>query len=139
MNWWTNELVSHIPQLTNSRILQFYFGAGGVAGARSLRAGNSFLIFPEGTRSKTDEMLPFKKGGFIMAIKAAAPIVPVAIQGGRAAMRRGSRVIRPVTVSIRVGTPIETAGLTLDDRDGLILRVRDAIASLLAEGPIADT
>jgi len=109
------------------------------AGARSLRAGNSFLIFPEGTRSKTDEMLPFKKGGFIMAIKAAAPIVPVAIQGGRAAMRRGSRVIRPVTVSIRVGTPIETAGLTLDDRDGLILRVRDAIASLLAEGPIADT
>ena len=106
------------------------------AGARSLRAGNSFLIFPEGTRSKTDEMLPFKKGGFIMAIKGAAPIVPVAIQGGRAAMRRGSRVIRPVTVSIRVGTPIETAGLTLDDRDALILRVRDAIASLLAEGPI---
>jgi len=106
------------------------------AGARSLRAGNSFLIFPEGTRSKTDEMLPFKKGGFIMAIKAAAPIVPVAIQGGRAAMRRGSRVIRPVTVSIRVGTPIETAGLTLDDRDALILRVRDAIAGLLVEGPI---
>ena len=106
------------------------------AGARSLRAGNSFLIFPEGTRSKTDEMLPFKKGGFIMAIKGAAPIVPVAIQGGRAAMRRGSRVIRPVTVSIRVGTPIETKGLTLADRDALILRVRDAIASLLAEGPI---
>ena len=109
------------------------------AGARSLRAGNSFLIFPEGTRSETDEMLPFKKGGFIMAIKGAAPIVPVAIQGGRAAMRRGSRVIRPVTVSIRVGTPIETAGLTLDDRDALILRVRDAIASLLAEGPIGPT
>jgi 1-acyl-sn-glycerol-3-phosphate acyltransferase len=106
------------------------------AGALSLRAGNSFLIFPEGTRSETDEMLPFKKGGFIMAIKGAAPIVPVAIQGGRAAMRRGSRVIRPVTVSIRVGKPIETAGLTLDDRDALIGRVREAIAGLLAEGPI---
>jgi 1-acyl-sn-glycerol-3-phosphate acyltransferase len=106
------------------------------AGARSLRAGNSFLIFPEGTRSETDEMLPFKKGGFIMAIKGAAPIVPVAIQGGRAAMRRGSSVILPVSVSIRVGTPIETAGLALDDRDALILRVRDAIGALLAEGPI---
>jgi 1-acyl-sn-glycerol-3-phosphate acyltransferase len=108
------------------------------AGARSLRAGNSFLIFPEGTRSETDEMLPFKKGGFIMAIKAGAPIVPVGIQGGRAAMRRGSRIIRPVTVSIRVGKPIETAHLTLDERDALIAQVRGAIAGLLAEGPIGD-
>ena len=108
------------------------------AGARSLKAGNSFLIFPEGTRSETDEMLPFKKGGFIMAIKAGAPIVPVGIQGGRAAMRRGSTIIRPVTVSIRVGKPIETAHLTLDDRDALIDGVREAIAGLLAEGPIAD-
>jgi 1-acyl-sn-glycerol-3-phosphate acyltransferase len=108
------------------------------AGARSLRAGNSFLIFPEGTRSETDEMLPFKKGGFIMAIKAGAPIVPVGIQGGRAAMRRGSTIIRPVTVSIRVGKPIETAHLTLDERDALIARVRGAIAGLLAEGPIGD-
>jgi 1-acyl-sn-glycerol-3-phosphate acyltransferase len=101
-------------------------------GAESLRAGNSFLIFPEGTRSKTDEMLPFKKGGFIMAIKAGAPIVPIAIDGGRAAMRRGSAVIQPVTVNIRVGAPIETAGLTLDERDVLIVRVREAIAALLA-------
>ena len=61
------------------------------AGAASLRAGNSFLIFPEGTRSRTDEMLPFKKGGFVMAIKGGAPVVPVAIQGGRAAMRKGPR------------------------------------------------
>jgi 1-acyl-sn-glycerol-3-phosphate acyltransferase len=103
------------------------------AGAQSLRSGNSFLIFPEGTRSKTDEMLPFKKGGFIMAIKAQAPIVPVAIQGGRAAMRRGSWIILPAMVSISVGTPIETAGLTLDERDALIERVRAAMAALLAE------
>ena len=104
--------------------------------AASLRAGNSFLIFPEGTRSRTAEMLPFKKGGFIMAIKAQVPIVPVAVQGGRAAMQTGSKVIRPVTVSIRVGKPIETKGIVLDDRDELIVRVREAIAALRAQGPV---
>ena len=103
------------------------------AGAASIRAGNSFLIFPEGTRSRTDDLLPFKKGGFIMAIKAQAPIVPVAIQGGREAMRRGSRVIYPVTISVRVGEPIETAGLAVEDRDQLIAQVRVAIERLLSD------
>jgi len=106
------------------------------AGAASIRAGNSFLIFPEGTRSRTDELLPFKKGGFIMAIRAGAPIVPVAVQGGRDAMRRGSKLVYPVTLSIRVGEPIETAGLQTADRDGLIAETRDRIAALLAQGPL---
>jgi 1-acyl-sn-glycerol-3-phosphate acyltransferase len=106
------------------------------AGAASLQAGNSFLIFPEGTRSRSDDLLPFKKGGFIMAIKAQAPIVPVAVQGGRAAMQRGSKIIRPVTVSVRIGAPIETAGRTLDERDALIASTRERIAELLARGPI---
>jgi 1-acyl-sn-glycerol-3-phosphate acyltransferase len=105
-------------------------------GARSIRAGNSFLIFPEGTRSRTGELLPFKKGGFIMAIQAQAPIVPVAVRGGRDAMRKGSRIVRPVNVSVRVGTPIPTAGLTLADRDDLIDRVRDEVQNLLNEGPV---
>lgn len=108
------------------------------AGARSIRDGNSFLIFPEGTRSKTAEMLPFKKGGFLMALKAQAPVVPVAISGGRDAMQRGSRIIRPVTISIRVGTPIETAGMRMTDRDALIAGVRERIEALLAEGPVRE-
>lgn len=106
------------------------------AAAASLRSGNSFLVFPEGTRSRTDEMLPFKKGAFIMAIKAGAPVVPIAIHGGREAMRKGSRVIQPVTVTIRVGEPIETTGLELKDRDELIARVRRRIADLLTGAPV---
>lgn len=106
------------------------------AGAASIRSGNTFLIFPEGTRSRTADLLPFKKGGFVMAIKAQAPIVPVAVQGGRDAMRKGSRIVRPVTVSIRIGEPIETAGLALHDRDTLITETRARIEALLAEGPV---
>lgn len=104
--------------------------------AASVRSGNSFLIFPEGTRSRTDELLPFKKGGFIMAIKAQAPIVPVAVTGARASMRKGSAIVRPVTVSVRLGEPIETAGLTPADRDVLIERVRERIEGLLRQGPV---
>jgi 1-acyl-sn-glycerol-3-phosphate acyltransferase len=99
--------------------------------AASIRSGNSFLIFPEGTRSRTDELLPFKKGGFVMAIKAQAPIVPVAISGGRSSMRRGSAVVHPVMVDVKIGEPIETAGLTIDDRDTLIATVRDRIQRML--------
>jgi 1-acyl-sn-glycerol-3-phosphate acyltransferase len=102
--------------------------------AAALRDGNSFLIFPEGTRSRTGELLPFKKGGFIMALQAGAPIVPVAIAGARDAMKKGSLVIRPVRVTVRFGRPIETAGLTLDDRDVLVASVRGAVADLLQEG-----
>jgi hypothetical protein len=53
-------------------------------------------------------------------------------------MRRGSRIILPVRVSIRVGEPIETQGMSMADRDQLIARVRERIEMLLAEGPVVD-
>lgn len=102
--------------------------------AEALREGNSFLIFPEGTRSRSGNLLPFKKGGFIMALKAQAPVVPAAIVGAREALRKGSFVIQPVTVTVRFGEPVETAGLGLDDRDKLASLVRRKVEALVAEG-----
>lgn len=106
--------------------------------AEALTGGASFLIFPEGTRSRTGELLRFKKGGFVMAIKAQAPLVPVAIIGARDAMRKGSPIIWPVTISVRLGVPIETAGLEVDQRDWLAAEARARMEELLAEGRIKD-
>ena len=77
-------------------------------------------------------MLPFKKGGFFMALHAKAPIVPVAVHGGRAAMRKGSWIVRPVEVTVRIGEPVETAHLSDDERDQLIATVRERIEAMRA-------
>jgi 1-acyl-sn-glycerol-3-phosphate acyltransferase len=96
-----------------------------------LRAGNSFMIFPEGTRSWSGELLPLKKGVFIMALQAGTPVVPVAIIGAHDAMPKGSLLIWPVTIRVRAGEPIETASLGLDDRDRLMEETRVRLAALL--------
>jgi 1-acyl-sn-glycerol-3-phosphate acyltransferase len=66
-----------------------------------------------------------------MAIKAQAPVVPIGISGARNALRKGSLIIYPVTVRVRIGEPVETAGMTLDDREELVSRVRSRVADLL--------
>ena len=104
--------------------------------AASLRAGNSFLTFPEGTRSRTGALLPFKRGPFLMALKAQVPVVPVAIQGASASMRKGSPIVRPTVVSVRIGEPVDTRGMDLSDRERLADLVRSRVEELLAAGPI---
>jgi 1-acyl-sn-glycerol-3-phosphate acyltransferase len=97
----------------------------------ALKSGNSFVIFPEGTRSRTGDLLPFKKGGFVMAINAQVPVVPVAVSGGRAAMHKGSVLIWPARVTVTFGPPVPTTGLSVRDRERLASTVREAIAAHL--------
>lgn len=104
--------------------------AVGQAVAR-LNAGGSFFVFPEGTRSRTGELLPFRKGAFVMALRAGVPIVPIAITGARDAMRKGSAIIRPATVRLRLGPPIETRGIGEERRDELVHSVRAEVQRLL--------
>src|SRR6266567_349111 len=97
--------------------------------AVSLRAGHSFLAFPEGTRSADGRLQPFKKGVFVMAIKAEAPIVPISISGSRKIMRKGERSIHPGTIRMTFHDPVPTEGCTMDNRSEIMERVRRAMIS----------
>lgn len=93
--------------------------------------GRSIIVYPEGTRSKTGELGPFKKGAFVIAVQTGLPIVPVAISGTNAIWPPGAKLMHPGPVDIRFGEPIPTTGLTLDDVDDLRSRVRAWIENQL--------
>lgn len=96
-----------------------------------LRAGISFGVFAEGTRARPGALLPFKKGGFYMAVAAGVPVVPVAIKYTDRLMGKGTGVARPGTFEMVVLPPIETEGLGDADVKALAERARSAIAQEL--------
>jgi len=85
------------------------------------------MIFPEGTRSKTWEMLPFKDGAFRLAIEAGAPILPIAVSGTRNAMAKGTFQFLPARALAQVLEPIDTSAMTLKDIPALKATTRDRI------------
>lgn len=87
----------------------------------------SVMIFPEGTRSRTDDLLPFKDGAFQLAIESGASILPIAVAGTRDAMAKGSFQFRRATAMCRVLEPIATVGLSLADLPALRERTRQVI------------
>ena len=96
----------------------------------------SVMIFPEGTRSRTAELLPFKDGAFRLAIEAGVPILPVAVSGTSTALRKHDWRFGKSVAEVRVLEPVETAGLSLADVPelkarvrGLIIKARDALAA----------
>jgi 1-acyl-sn-glycerol-3-phosphate acyltransferase len=95
----------------------------------SLRAGQSFLIYPEGTRSPDGRLQDFKKGAVVMAIKAGVPIVPVACSGAHRIMEKRSLVVHPGEILVEFLDPIDASAVPFEDRDTLNRRVHDALAT----------
>ena len=99
------------------------------AAAAVLRSGLSITIFPEGTRSETEQMLPFKKGPFFLAMQTGVPVVPVTISGTGAMLGKGSQRLRPGTARVSFHAPLDPT--KFGSRDELLTAVRAAIASAL--------
>lgn len=95
--------------------------------ATTIRNGTSIVVFAEGTRSPDGDLLPFKKGGFVLALKAGVPIIPVSLRGGHAVLPKGSMIVRPGEIAVRFGAPIDTAGYAMESKEALIDTVRTAI------------
>src|SRR6267142_7149421 len=95
----------------------------------AMRSGQSFLIYPEGTRSPDGRLQEFKKGAVVMAIKAGVPIVPMACSGAHLVMEKGSLVIHPGEIVVEFLEPINASQYSLGERDILNERVRMAMAA----------
>jgi 1-acyl-sn-glycerol-3-phosphate acyltransferase len=98
--------------------------------AKTIQAGKSVLVFPEGTRTFDGDLRAFKKGGFVMAVRGGVPIVPVGIAGTRHIMPRGFLVPNAGHVVVVVGDPIDTSGYDVDSKEELMAIVRERISEL---------
>ncbi len=102
--------------------------------ARIIRNGVSVMIFPEGTRSHTGAILPFKKGGFILAVDSGVPLIPLIIHGTRAIMPKSTLRIRPGSVQIEIRPPIDASAYARKTKDALLERVRREITTSFERG-----
>ena len=104
------------------------------AAGESLRQrGVSVVFAPEGTRSESGDLLPFKKGAFVMGIETGIPILPVTIDGSRLSLAKGSMWARKADVTVTIHQPVPTESLSYEDRDELLEKVRGVIEKSLVD------
>jgi 1-acyl-sn-glycerol-3-phosphate acyltransferase len=97
-----------------------------------LRGGASVFVFPEETRSTDGTLLPFQRGGFLLAMKSGTPIVPVGVVGTSRVQRRGGLLVHPGPVEVRYGRPVAIGGARVGGKADFIAEVRQEIERLLA-------
>lgn len=124
---WAMRRAGHIPidRQNHRAALEAYAEA-----VRLIREGTRPIVFAEGTRSRNGRLLPFKKGPFVLAIQAGVPVVPVLLEGTYQVLPKGSITPRPGPITVRIGEPISTEGLTYEDRESLARQGREAIVAL---------
>ena len=98
--------------------------------AMKVRGGRNVVIFPEGTRTPTGALLPFKKGGFNLAMDAGVPIIPIATVGGFHILPKGARRVRPGHYEVRFGAPVDPGAFPV--REALMAEVRKRMEALIA-------
>jgi len=103
------------------------------AGRLLKQDNSSVVIFPEGTRSPTGELLPFKKGAFMLAIHSGVDIVPTVVVGTSRILPKGAWRVRPGPIIVRFAEPIRVEQYDESTRDELIEKVRGAIQRMLDE------
>jgi 1-acyl-sn-glycerol-3-phosphate acyltransferase len=103
------------------------------AGQQMREEKSAVVVFPEGTRSPTDDLLPFKKGAFMLALHTGVPIVPFAVAGSRRIFPKGSWRVRPGPIIVRFGRPVPTEELDPADRNRLVHTVREEVRRMRDE------
>jgi 1-acyl-sn-glycerol-3-phosphate acyltransferase len=127
---WAMKRTGYIP-INRSQAKQAYQSL--LQAAQKIKEGDSVIIFPEGTRQQGDQMGPFKKGGFVLALKSRQPIVPVSILGSGRILPKKGLTLTPGTIRIILGKPIPTADYQPKEAELLMDKVREAI-----QGPLND-
>jgi 1-acyl-sn-glycerol-3-phosphate acyltransferase len=103
------------------------------AALQRLSGGRSVVIFPEETRTRTGDLLPFKRGAAHLALRSGLPILPIALAGTFRVLKRGSLLITPGPVAMSVGNPIEVSGRSPREREAVTRAARDEVQALRAE------